>query len=93
MSEKPKCVYFKCYHDENEHRDGLCWHITQPEEEGDNQYCPCTFGDSNHRLFEAKGLMDAEESDSMITKHCGKCNKARLLRVDEPYCHNCKHSI
>lgn len=93
MLEKPRCVYNKCYHEDNEHRDGLCWRITQPEEDNANKFCPCTYGDSDLRLFEAQGFMEADIDDTMITKHCAKCNEAKLLGIDEAYCNNCKHSI
>lgn len=93
MMEKPRCVYNKCFHDDNEHHDGLCWRITQPEEEDNHQYCPCTYGDSTHRTFDSLGFMTVESKDTMVTTYCAKCNREVMLRLDEPHCHNCKNSL
>lgn len=84
------CTYGKCNHDNDEHRDGHCYRITQPEKQGLDKYCPCSHGVEQYRLYETLGFMPVEPIDYMVTKECSGCTKPFLMNLDSVLCMNCK---
>jgi len=91
--EKPTCIYNKCTHPNHVHNHGLCWQITQPEEKGLEQFCPCTFQGETHRLFSDLGYIIAGLRDTMVTKNCRKCTQPVMLLLDENFCQPCKRMM
>ena len=90
-----KCVYSRCDHDNDEHKNGSCFHITQ-EADADKptvkKYCPCGLDDcKNHRLYQDLGYIEPEVNDTMVTKQCIKCEKDLLLNIDEKMCSFCRN--
>ena len=90
VAEEPTCIFNKCSHTPDEHNEGVCWHITQPDEKGFAQYCPCSLSGERHRLYSTVGYMEAGIHDTMITKNCVNCKEDLLLSVDESFCNRCK---
>lgn len=101
MLDKPKChigtgdrrVEGLCNHGENEHKQGSCMHITQPDlidEKTMKKFCPCTVNDGqNLRTYSLVGFTDPGEDDQMITKPCGKCGLHLLINIDSDLCVGC----
>ena len=84
------CIYNKCSHPNHLHNNGLCWQITQPEEKGLEQFCPCTFQEETHRLYKDLGYTIPGPRDTMVTKPCRGCNKDFMFNLDENFCKTCK---
>lgn len=102
MLDKKKChigtgdvkVEGLCNHGENEHKEGSCMHITQPDLIDINtmrKFCPCTVNDGeNLRLYSLVGFTEPNENDQMITKKCGECGLDLLINIDSDLCLGCK---
>ena len=84
------CLYGKCNHGDDEHRDGHCFRVTQPEKNSIEQYCPCSYGVEQYRPFDTLGFMPVELIDQMVTKECSGCNKPFLMDLQTVLCMNCK---
>lgn len=90
-----KCQYDMCVHTPEDHKDGSCMHITQPEIKDKptmDKFCPCGAENGlNLRLYSKVGFVEPEFRDSMVTSKCWCCGEDVLMRVDQVVCIECQH--
>jgi hypothetical protein len=86
-------VHTGCEHHSLFHDEGLCWRITSPElehEDNNDKYCSCAVNKATIRTYERVGYMEPQPYDSMITKKCVLCDKEGLFKIDSSICSACK---
>ena len=91
--EKNKITHTGCDHPDSLHDEGLCWKVTNPELEGEQnnkKYCPCASNKGLIRRFGKVGYMEPEAHDQMVTKKCDVCGIEGLFNVDNSICLSCK---
>jgi len=86
-------VHTGCEHHSLFHDEGLCWRITSPElehEDNNNKYCPCAINKATIRRYERVGYMEPQPHDSMITRKCVLCDKEGMFVLNNSICSACK---
>jgi len=84
-----------CFHGPEEHEEGACWKVTQPQIESlptIDKFCGC-IGNGNTRRFNHRlmGFMVPHElGDLMITKECSGCHQVLNMLINEKLCMVCR---
>ena len=103
------CIFGQCNHgvditklkpsaypaEDNDHKEGVCWVVTDTNAEDGEQdtakYCGCSKEHAIRRYNHPEmGYMMAGELDNLITKKCEGCAADVILRKEETLCLPCK---